>query len=374
MAPRRPRPLPAEWRKRRIYDVLLPAAGAAALVGLVLDLARLSAHPFYLGSLSVFVVGVLLLFVASRTQAVPLEVVELGTLALGVVGFAVVVWYDLYVQPYGSLAGQGALAMFLWLPVLDVLVFLAFDDEAAWRYATALLTLVIVMTLPHGLASRGAGAAIIALPFWVQIYVADAVLVLALYFLARFQRRLQRVEATAEAMRALAHTDSLTGIANRRSAEHTLRRELQRAERYGRPLSLLILDLDDFKRLNDTLGHPAGDAALMRLSERLQHMLRESDSVARWGGEEFVIVAPETTLADARRLAEVVRQYVSATPVIDEYGLGASVGVASRRPGDRPDTLVARADAALYLAKQEGKACVRTEADVASGDTPAPRG
>ncbi|MFM9012834.1 MAG: GGDEF domain-containing protein, partial [Gemmatimonadota bacterium] len=126
-----------------------------------------------------------------------------------------------------------------------------------------------------------------------------------------------------------------------------------------RPLSVILVDLDDFKRVNDTYGHNAGDDVLRGVARLLQQRGRLSDTVGRWGGEEFVLVCPGTTLLEAHALAESLRERIASR---DFSGVGrrtASLGVATARPGETPDALLARADEALYEAKSAGRNRVR---------------
>ena len=156
-----------------------------------------------------------------------------------------------------------------------------------------------------------------------------------------------------DALDALARTDPLTGLMNRRAFAERVGGEVARARRYGTPLSLLLLDLDGLKRYNDSAGHEAGDAALCSLAEALRSGSRAADQSARWGGDEFMMLAPHTGGAEALELAERVRALVASS---GQGRVTASIGVATLEPGD-PRTaaaLEADADAAVYEAKKLG--------------------
>lgn len=364
MATRGPRPLQGDWRKRRIYGVLLPVAAGATVVGLALNIAYLGGDAFNSAVLAALAITLAALYLATRTPRIALWLIERVLLAVLAVAFGLLLWYDLYVLPLGPAAQGAALVLFAWLPLVFVTVFLALPDGLAVRFATGFLLFVVLLTFPHAMQTRGRGGVADGLILPVQLYLASGVLITALYFFSGFQKQIQQAEANAEAMRRLANTDALTGIGNRRATEDALLLEMRRAERYRRPLGFIIIDLDDFKGINDRLGHLAGDEALVTLAQRLGHMLRATDTVGRWGGEEFVIIAPETDLAATMRLAEVVRGYVSAHPLVGTAVVTASIGVAAYRPSDRLPTLIARADAALYLAKERGKDQVRSERDI----------
>lgn len=158
----------------------------------------------------------------------------------------------------------------------------------------------------------------------------------------------------------LAQEDALTGIANRRCFSNEAERAMHAAERHGGALTLLLVDLDHFKHVNDDHGHNVGDEVLVEMARRLRAVLRKSDLGGRWGGEEFIALlhgTPET----AQGFAERLRQAVADTPFETSAGplyITLSGGCAGMRPGDTLSTLVARADEALYRAKRQGRNCV----------------
>ena len=157
--------------------------------------------------------------------------------------------------------------------------------------------------------------------------------------------------------------DPLTGLYNRRYLEETLDRELSRLERSNLPLSLIMIDVDNFKNFNDTFGHEAGDAVLRDLGGLLQRYVRGSDIACRYGGEEFTIILPEADIGIARERAEILRDAVRELHLVhDGKSLGAitlSLGVASfPEHGHRRENLLHAADAALYEAKKGGRNCV----------------
>ena len=156
--------------------------------------------------------------------------------------------------------------------------------------------------------------------------------------------------------RQLADLDALTGLHNRRFFHETLSREVARAHRYGRRLALVVFDLDDFKAINDRIGHLAGDAVLAEVAERVGSVVRSADIACRVGGDEFGIILPESTLADAEQLSRRMQQAVASRPIGDVGELRLSAGAADLRPEDDGATFFKRADDALYQAKENGKA------------------
>lgn len=162
-----------------------------------------------------------------------------------------------------------------------------------------------------------------------------------------------------------ARTDPLTELDNRRALREEFERELARAGRTRRPLALIVLDLDHFKRFNDAFGHLAGDDALRRLAKILEEVTRSIEVAARTGGEEFAVVAPETGEAGAVALAERIRISVQSEFASSNPPLTVSCGIAIHRPGSRAGLdLFGAADAALYAAKDAGRNRVEVAADV----------
>lgn len=176
------------------------------------------------------------------------------------------------------------------------------------------------------------------------------------------ERALKANHAKLEMMNAqlesMAGEDPLTGLFNRRKLNALLDDEWARSKRYRRPLSLAVLDLDFFKRVNDTLGHGAGDAVLVHVAKLLSGNKRSSDILARMGGEEFLMVLPETRMPEASMLMERLRQLIEMSPTPWEgqsINLTVSIGISNLQAEDRVSDVLARADKALYEAKETGR-------------------
>jgi diguanylate cyclase (GGDEF)-like protein len=155
--------------------------------------------------------------------------------------------------------------------------------------------------------------------------------------------------------RQQADTDSLTGLHNRRMFHETLAREVARAQRYSRTLGLIVFDLDDFKQVNDTYGHLTGDAVLAEVGERMRTVARTADVACRIGGEEFAIILPESSLADAEAFYQRLAEAVSGQPMANVGTVRFSAGLAGLRSDDDAVSFFERADRALYEAKRDGK-------------------
>jgi diguanylate cyclase (GGDEF)-like protein len=155
--------------------------------------------------------------------------------------------------------------------------------------------------------------------------------------------------------RELADLDALTGLHNRRYFHETLAREVSRAHRYGRQLALVVFDLDDFKAINDRIGHLAGDAVLAEIAARIRDVVRTADVACRVGGDEFAVILPESSMSDADQLYHRLRGAVSSRAVGQAGRLNLSAGIAELTADDDPTTFFERADEALYQAKELGK-------------------
>ena len=168
-------------------------------------------------------------------------------------------------------------------------------------------------------------------------------------------RTARELEDLLDQMHELARTDELTRLPNRRYLMEQIRGHVRLRDRDDAPLSLLLLDLDDFKQVNDRYGHQAGDEVLVDLARIIENVVRLSDIPGRWGGEEFLIICPNTDLHGACDLAGRLRTAVAAHRFGNEMKLTLSIGCAEHREGEAADHLIARADRALYAAKDAGK-------------------
>lgn len=186
--------------------------------------------------------------------------------------------------------------------------------------------------------------------------VGHAALIAVVWVLARNAERLAAARATVKLMALQASTDPLTGVANRRRLDDELGWLIAQARRHDQPFSVMLIDLDCFKTINDTHGHEVGDRVLVECVDRLQASIREADLVGRWGGEEFLLLAPFTDHEAACALAERCRRAIASSPMQHAgVTVTTSLGVASLRPDDDARALLRRADLALYTAKRDGR-------------------
>jgi len=176
--------------------------------------------------------------------------------------------------------------------------------------------------------------------------------------LQRTREEIEQLKHELQQSREWMQQDPLTGMQNRRGMDAVLLREVARARRSGSVLSLSMIDIDHFKKLNDSYGHHAGDRALVHLAEITRSVLRETDIVVRYGGEEFLMIFPETDLNGARFVVDRLKLVVQKTPLIYEgrkISLNFSAGIAQLQPDENGSALVLRADRAVLQAKRDGR-------------------
>jgi diguanylate cyclase (GGDEF)-like protein len=272
------------------------------------------------------------------------------------------------------------LAMLLWHPELSrshqiasVLFWLPVSFVAAQLFLRPRVALLVCVASIVLCLAPSAVAWVLRVPAVAQ-WPADAVPLLAnlglalmaftlvLNAVSHLKLRAVAAEQDVHAMEQLATTDALTGLANRRAMTLEIEAALALAQRSGQPIALAMIDIDHFKHINDRHGHAAGDAALVRCAQLLQGHLRAADRLGRWGGEEFVLVAPLTRVSACMELAERLRATVAASAFDHGAAVTLSIGLAGYQPGDGLSSLLARADQALYRAKTLGRNRVELQA------------
>lgn len=228
--------------------------------------------------------------------------------------------------------------------------------------------------LLYGLAAFGTASAVVAWrgepdysPALAMAYLAMiAIVFLSSTFLttrvqatrAHLRRQKHELAEALARISSIATRDELTGLLNRRAMHDLLDLEHRRSQRSGRPLLLAQLDIDHFKRINDTHGHATGDRALQAFASTVRSNVRSTDVLARWGGEEFVLMLAETDPGGARDLLDRIRLAVAAMEMPLANGtlrMTVSVGLAQHQPGDTVEQTLERADQALYAAKSQGR-------------------
>ena len=235
-------------------------------------------------------------------------------------------------------------------------------DHKKGLVAGTLVIAVSLLTAATGMAGdvRSGEVSQQALIYLLRVYL-FLVLLLGLTAAATTLRdKFRDALVWTKSLQEMASTDMLTGLANRRAAEDFLKKQAYAAERYGRKCSVIMADVDFFKQVNDRYGHARGDMVLAELARILRNSVRETDLAARWGGEEFVIIAPEIGVQEAKELAERCRREIAANQVAS-MDITMSFGVSDVREHDSVDTVLSRIDSLLYRAKSSGRNLILAE-------------
>lgn len=252
-----------------------------------------------------------------------------------------------------ALSSEGLWNSSLWVAVVFVMAYFVFSPRQAWLVSLGIFAAFVLVgllaLLPQSLQGLPLDQNAI-----VQLYVSQLCYLILFRLLVLSKEHSMQVRLEAARFYALAHTDPLTNTANRRSIMEALHRLLEHHQKTGEPLSLVLLDLDRFKQINDQYGHEMGDKVLIHIVQTLKQSLRSGDLLGRWGGEEFVLLLPNTPLQEAQQLCEQLQQRLAEHPMDNLRPVSASFGIATAVPGDTPDYLISRADTAMYLSKQAG--------------------
>ena len=340
--------------RRRTYLIGMPLGVFAFVLSFLLDAPSGQAHPFdtvMLPAMSVVMTLLTLAFWRFKGSTRVVEAVLFVSLGLFFLSKLVyVASHPQEVLLIHELAEFG-----WWFPALYTLAFWMFGARRgrtiALGYFGAILLVGVVFLAP--LTRSGSYAQ--DLYIFSQMYLSSATIILVLGTFAGLTERQARL---ATDMTLLANTDVLTKVNNRRALRTKLEEEIERSRRYNRTFALVLLDIDHFKRINDTLGHDAGDSVLQEIAALLSESVRDIDHLGRWGGEEFLLVLPELDLSDALQTARRLRKTVASHAFAGVGNVTASFGLTVFTPSDEIETLTKRADDALYCAKESGRNAV----------------
>ena len=338
----------------RVYAIAFPIGVLTLVLVYILDFVQGTSTPFQL--LILPLIATTLIVSALIVARAPQHLRKLERVWFVIVSlFLALRFYSIVYQT--AMQGNGSMfTTFLqWLPMIYFLAFLMFRTRQALFASVVFYLLLLIPTLVIVLRFGMRSFEVFDVSTLIQIHLSHAVYIPVLSGIALLKAEYVRAAARADALAAIATVDYLTGAANRRQSEQQLSQMIDRAQRYEHKLSLLLLDIDTFKLINDAHGHSTGDLVLIRLVELLHEHLRASDVCGRWGGEEFIIIAPETPLDQAVLLADRLRTIIAAESIELIGRFTVSFGVAELKPGEGSHEFVKRADHALYRAKQNGR-------------------
>ncbi len=342
--------------ERRVVVSVLAFSGIGACIALAVRLVLRSASGYDLVSLSILALLLLGFAVAVRQGWLPVKALYRAMTVLA----SLYVLGDLSASLLTAATGPETEAALRPLPALVpfayVFAFMGWGARRALVFSGALLATIVLwsgLLISTGIAPMPGLAA--ALDFYLEFAISHVVLIGLLVLFARARGQIGQAQRELAAMGVLARTDSLTGALNRRGFHEQLDREALRSEGRDCRLAFVLLDLDHFKLVNDRYGHPTGDRVLMELSQLLTGLVRTSDELGRWGGEEFVILMRRAAPGEALFLADRLRRAIGDHTFSEVGALTASFGVAELGPDDDLEDLIAEADEALYRAKMLGR-------------------
>ncbi len=334
--------------KRRLFLILVLIAAGVMLTATVLlplrglDYTRLFANFCLLAFLSAMAV---LLWRPRDRQELTLLILFLGTAAWVLAAML----YDLLrAGPFTATNTLLRLAApwMIWLLAIYLLSHLTFRPRTALRMS--LLISILCMTILLLSIIRFDAFQPLVLFDFILVFFANGLVIGMAFPLAQSQ------EISSQ-------TDFLTELPNRSRGYTRLVAEIERSERYNEPFSIILFDIDHFKKINDECGHPCGDVILRQVASFTNSRIRRSDLLTRWGGEEFLLLMTHCDLASARLKADHMRQQIKSAPFHKNMSLTASFGVTTYYPFDSAASMLERVDTALYRAKRNGRNCVEVE-------------
>ena len=266
-------------------------------------------------------------------------------ICLGVFG----IYHLVRVHYIGVQVEEGMINVYmLWSPIYFFYIFMVLERKKALGYSLFIILITIIMGFPHFHNLR-------ANDTLIQFYISTFVYTVILFY---FQR-LVSVYIESDMLRKNAYYDSLTNIGNRRSVDTWIETEIKRCNESDSVFSIIYFDIDHFKKINDQYGHDIGDHILKEFASLVKSFIRSGDYFGRWGGEEFLIVATNQSLAESIQFSERLRKMIENHSFCYVDHITASFGVACYQPNDEPKTIIKRADQALYSAKNNGRNMVK---------------
>lgn len=344
--------------KGRVYVACLLIAATSVAVTLMLDPSGLRDDPFL--SVAVPAIGAFCLLLTLVLVLIPRSIhhAELAAAVSFCVYAAAHVYNGFFVAVPDSVFSNQAASFAPWIPCLFVLFFIMLQRRAAVRLSLMLYVVIGGLVLARVFFVEPSPTGSQTNVLMQQYLLGNATILVFLWLMGSFHMKAALADTEKKMLSRLANTDPLTGLWNRRQLSSACGAALTRATLEKNPSSLIVMDIDHFKTVNDAHGHERGDAVLQSIADLLQTESRDSDIVARYGGEEFAILLPACDLTTAREVAERLRVRIEALDFSEGIRLTSSFGVAESHKNDTYDTIFRRADRALYEAKQQGRNAV----------------
>lgn len=343
--------------KRRVYSFALGLGLATLIVTWVFRNSAGTLAPFDRYIFPIYIVwcmGLLIGLLRSRLPLVWIESSLFTMAALGLLARLAEILFSPNSLPNSNIL-QSYADLLYWFPLVYVLAFLTFKSSRRLLIGSIIF---FAATIILGLADRVNDWVSYSQPadtyLLAPFYLANVIYIVLLAAGVRLNESHIRLRTLSEEMTTLAHTDALVQIANRRDLEATIARGASHAARYNQPISLIMFDLDDFKRVNDIYGHEAGDSLLKDIAGVVSGLVRLPDLFGRWGGDEFLVIAPQTNSVQAGQFAERLRRTMAGARLQRIGNITASFGVAEFNPQELREAWLKRADKVLYAAKKAG--------------------
>lgn len=332
--------------KHRIYLSALPWGASVSMIACLLNFKNKNgnlASLIFLPSISIVCLVSILLF--RRYGAKFIQIFE------GVIYFAAYLFFTAFLinTAYnGVQTGLFLVQKFLiWLPIIHIISFMMFSKNTALRLALSFLLVFTLIGSVFLVLTRNSPYAAINFQTLFEIFFSNLMYILTLYFIVILKDMVQHREMRASLIAELAYTDSLTGAFNRRKINELL----LEYTRHGARFSVIMIDLDHFKKINDAFGHDQGDILLKDVAELLRNNLRQNDVIGRWGGDEFIVICPNTTRKDSEHIRSRINS-INENPRLKASGCGLSFGICSSEEGDSVDAILKEADTNLYHHKR----------------------
>ena len=341
-----------EFFRRRIYSIIFAIGLVATVVAWLVQSAQGTATSETTLLLVIGVVFTSVLIFLTCNPKISLRLIDFLTVCYIASMSLSCIWLNFYAESEQSRVALESI--YMWLPIIYLFTFFTTNRNRALIFSGLIWLLHLGISLPFLSQNLVSDMAHVN----IQFHFMSLLFIAAFNFFSIYQQRLKLAQLNVDEVEMLANTDVLTQVANRRSMIEVLRKEKQRFARYEQGFSVLMLDIDHFKQLNDNFGHDVGDKILLELARRIQDKLRNVDTLARWGGEEFMVILPETTYENAMITAQNLCEEVRILPLIDNHLITISCGVAEISQGDTITSLLKRVDEALYKAKDKGRNCV----------------
>jgi diguanylate cyclase (GGDEF)-like protein len=357
--------------KRKVYLVVLPLTLLAILINIFFEFEN-QAHlrsDFNLTAmfcLGIVFLGAIFTFIFSKRI---IRIVEHITYFTCAVYLSSKFIYLVYFQNYSKLPSFQLAEFLIWFPAFYIFTFLIYENPIASRISLVFYFSLLALGIPdlmqkiYALIMDGyQEMELYSLKVLIQFYISNAVYIVLLFILERIKNMYNNALISMNIFKKLAHTDILTGVANRRLLSESLEKEMIKGRFKNTALALMMLDLDGFKAVNDTYGHDAGDALLRSTVDRLKNNIRKNDIVARFGGDEFVLLLPDIEPHQATNVADrIIESFKNPFEVAgNQLHITTSIGLTiynfvNDGPIKEAKDLLKEADVALYQAKQSGR-------------------